>query len=376
VQWNGSNRATDYVSATQLTALITAADIATAVTASVTVVNPSPGGGISNAQSFTINNPTPTLTSLSPSSTTAGGSAFMLTVSGSNFVLGSRVRWNGSDRSTIYVSATQLTAAITAADIASAGTADVTVANPSPGGGASSALSFTINNPTPSLTSLTPASATVGGAAFTLTVNGSNFVSTSSVMWNGSSRTTTFVSSTQLTAAITAADIASAGTASVTVVNPSPGGGTSSAQMFSLNNPVPSISSLSPSSAIAGSAAFTLTVNGTNFVSSSTIQWNGSNRTTTFVSSTQLTATIPASDIATVGSANVTVVNPSPGGGMSSALSFIINNPVPSITSLSPASATVGGAAFTLTVTGTNFLSTSALQWNGSSRTTTLVSST
>src|SRR6185295_629608 len=48
------------------------------------------------------------------------------------------------------------------------------------------------------------------------------------------------------------------------------------------------------------------------------------NRTTTFVSSTQLTAAIPASDIATVGTANVTVVNPAPGGGTSNALTFTI----------------------------------------------------
>ena len=66
-------------------------------------------------------------------------------------------------------------------------------------------------SPPPTISSLSPASATAGGPAFTLTVNGSNFVSGSVVQWNGSNRTTTFVSATQLTAAITAADIATAG---------------------------------------------------------------------------------------------------------------------------------------------------------------------
>jgi hypothetical protein len=80
-------------------------------------------------------------------------------------------------------------------------------------------------NPVPFLTlPLAPASAAPGGAAFTLTVNGSGFVSGATVNWNGSARTTTVVSSSQLTAAITAADIASAGTATITVTNPAPGG--------------------------------------------------------------------------------------------------------------------------------------------------------
>jgi hypothetical protein len=99
----------------------------------------------------------------------------------------------------------------------------------------------------------------------------------------------------------------------------------SSALSFIINNPLPSITSLSPASATVGGAAFTLTVTGTNFLSTSALQWNGSSRTTTFVSSTQLTGSIPASDIATAGTAQVKVFNPAPGGGLSNALSFQIN---------------------------------------------------
>ena len=132
----------------------------------------------------------------------------------------------------------------------------------------------------------------------------------------------------QLTALISAVDIATAGTSSVTVVNPAPGGGTSPAASFTINNPVPSISSLSPSSASAGEAAFTLTVNGSDFISASAVQWNGSGRKTSYVSATQLKASITAADIATAGTTNVTVVNPAPGGGTSPTASFItIRNP-------------------------------------------------
>ena len=79
-----------------------------------------------------------------------------------------------------------------------------------------------------------------------------------------------------MTAAITAADIAAAGTFNVTVTNPAPGGGTSANSPFTVNNPVPTITSLSPASAVKGGAAFTLTVNGTNFVSTSVVNFNGS----------------------------------------------------------------------------------------------------
>jgi uncharacterized protein (TIGR03437 family) len=103
--------------------------------------------GCADAQTagFTVlSAPTPAITSLSPTSAAARGAGFVLTVNGSNFVDGSIVRWNGSNRTTTYVDSTQLVALITAADLATAGAASVTVFNPAPGGGASNAVSFTI----------------------------------------------------------------------------------------------------------------------------------------------------------------------------------------------------------------------------------------
>src|SRR5260370_16801596 len=84
----------------------------------------------------------------------------------------------------------------------------------------------------------------------------------------------------------------------------------------------PTITSMSPTSAIAGAAAFTLTVNGANFVTGSMVNFNGNALATTFVSATQLTAAIPASDIAPAGTFNVTVTNP--GGGASNSVTFTV----------------------------------------------------
>ena len=364
------------VTSTQIVATIPAADTANGGTANVTVSNPPPGGGISSAQTFTINNPAPTAASVSPTSVTAGGAAFTLTVSGTGFVPTSVVKFNGAAKATTFVSATQLTAAITAADIAAAGTASVAVTTGAPGGGTSASIQFTINNPNIAITSLTPSSATAGGPAFTLTVNGSGFASGSVVTFNGVAKPTTFISATQLTAAIAAIDIASAGTASVAVTSSAPAQVTSGTQIFMINNPAPTAASISPTSSTAGGAAFTLTVNGTGFVTTSVVNFNGVSKTTTFVTPTQLVVAITAADVATPGTASVAVTNPAPGGGTSTNLQLAINNSSFSITSLSPSSATAGGPAFTLVVNGSGFASGSVVKFNGVVKNTTFIGST
>jgi hypothetical protein len=100
---------------------------------------------------------------MSPASAVAGGAGFTLTVNGSSFVTGSVVRWNGADRATTFVNNTQLTAAIAAGDIGSAGTAQVSVFTAGPGGGTSAPLTFTISSPPVVLTSILPSSASWRG---------------------------------------------------------------------------------------------------------------------------------------------------------------------------------------------------------------------
>jgi hypothetical protein len=94
----------------------------------------------------------------------------------------------------------------------------------------SSSASVTLWNPTPTLSGISPASTNLG--SFTITVTGSNFVSGAQVMFNNAALTTTFVSSTQLTAV---GNATSAGTFSITVQNPDPGSSSSSAANFQVN---------------------------------------------------------------------------------------------------------------------------------------------
>ena len=188
------------------------------------------------------------------------------------------------------------------------------------------------SNPTPEIGSLTPSSTSAGAAAFTLTVEGSGFVSSSVVKWNGTALPTTHVSATELTAVVPASSVASAGSASISVSTPSPGGGVSNSTTFTTNsvgvsapsNPTPVVSTVSPSSTTVGMTVSSLTVTGSGFVASSAVKINDTAITTTFKSATQLVASVPASTTSTAGSAKVTVSSPTPGGGSSNAATFTV----------------------------------------------------
>jgi hypothetical protein len=95
----------------------------------------------------------------------------------------------------------------------------------------------------------------------------------------------------------------------------------------SVTTPVPTITSLLPSpTATAGTPAFTLTVNGSNFGDGATVLWNGSTLPTTWVSASQLTASIPSADLTAVGIVPIAVANPANlGGETSSPFDFVIN---------------------------------------------------
>jgi hypothetical protein len=339
VRWNGANRTTTFVSSGELTAAITPADQQSAGTYDVTVFNPAPGGGASNAAPFVVQpavtpNPVPVAGALAPSSVTAGSAAFQLTVTGSGFASTAVIRWNGADRATTFVSPTELRTTIGSADVAAAGSADVSVFNPAPGGGLSGSLTFTINaapppNPAPVATALNPSSVVAGSGAFTLTVDGTGFIPASVVRIGGADRPTTYVSATRLLAAIASADVLTAGTRSITVFSPTPGGGVSGALTLTVTSPTPSnpapvLTGLGSHTVLVGAGSTTITLTGSGFISSSQARWNGANRTTVVSSSTSANITLQAADVAAAGSGAITVVNGGPGGGTSDPLTVLV----------------------------------------------------
>ena len=319
--------------------------------------------------------PTPTAVSVAPFQALAGAAPVTLTVTGADFVRASTVRWNGADRPTTFVSASRLTASVVAADLATAGPAAVTVATPAPGGGVSAALAFTVRNVTPALTGIAPTSARVGDAALTIEVTGSGFTSASEVRWNGFARPTTFVSSTRLTAAIPASDLALAAVRSVTVS--SPYADVSAPVSFTVLTPPPVLTAIAPTGANALAPAFTLTVTGSAFTPGSVVRANGVERPTTYVSPTELRSTILPGDLPTPGTpVQITVLTRAPGGGVSAAVPLAVLNPTPILTSIEPPSAAAGAPGATVVVTGDRFVPGAAVRWNGAERPTTFQSAT
>jgi subtilisin len=549
VKWNGAARPTQLVTSTKLTASITASDVASVGTAAVVVTTPPPGGGTSSALTFTMTtppslsvsalsvspgdpetvtltnglggpndwlalaatgaadtsylnwtpvgggvttrtwtvampgtpgtyefrlflnngftrlatspavtvtatppvNPVPVATSLTPANAAIGGPAFALTVNGSKFVSSSVVRWNSADRPTTFVSATQLQAAISADDIAGSGTNQVTVFTPAPGGGTSSSLPFTVaqqSSITVSATNVTggtPVTANLtdgpGGANDWLALADSTAPNSSVIQYiyvgagvttrswtvsmpmlpgtyefrlflnNGYTRaatspTITVTNDTTPALSVSATTVSGGNPVTAMLTGGYGGGGdwlafaptsapnnsylqyvyvgggvttknwtittpteagTYEFRLFLNNgytraatsppitvtqgqNPVPVLTSLSPAKTIAGSPV-TISLTGSGFLSSSVARWNGANRPTTFLSSTLLQMTLSAVDVATIGTGQVSVSSPAPGGGVSANVPFdVIASPTLAVDVTSPAAGTP------VTVTLTNGL--------------------
>ncbi|MBM4166669.1 MAG: T9SS type A sorting domain-containing protein [Ignavibacteria bacterium] len=90
------------------------------------------------------------------------------------------------------------------------------------------------------------------------------------------------------------------------------------------DNPVPTTTSINPTSKYANESGFTISVTGTNFIPASVVRFNSSDKTTTYLGPTQLSAEILSSDIDTAGTFTVTVFNPAPAGGESNAQTFTV----------------------------------------------------
>ena len=231
-----------------------------------------------------------------------------------------------------------------------------------------------INYPAPKIVSISPTSVPAGQPNFRLTITGFNFTPASSINWNGIPLSAIFVSTNELTAQIPATLVQTASTVQVTVSTPNPGGGVTLPLTFTINptaSPVPSITATSPSSVFAGSGDVTLNVIGTNFVALSAVSVNSIPLQTTFLNSKSLQATIPGANLAHAGSLQIAVLNPPPGGGNSNLYSVSVNNPVPSLTSLTPANTPAGGASASLSITGAGFVPESVITINGAPHPTT-----
>src|SRR5580693_3515176 len=230
---------------------------------------------------------------------------------------------------------------------------------------------------------ISPANVTAGGPDLILTLtagNGSAFVVQTTVTWDQKNIKTCVVTTTaanicappndtgsvvSVTAVVPATLTAKAGTHFIQTVQPHSGAGTNGLsnpvafEVFPPPNPVPTVSSVSPNTASAGSVAQALTITGTNFLltsdpsGGSQVRWNTTTQTNlsvTNITATQIQATVPAAQLATAGSATVTVYNP-PAPPL----------PAPCTVNCSGfgGGGTSNGSSFTITAAGANAVSAS-----------------
>jgi len=217
-----------------------------------------------------------------------------------------------------------------------------------------------ISSLTPRLSRLSPKRNTSVMVPFTLSLVGRNFGIDSQVIWNGIPVPTAYHSRTLLTAVIPAYP---SGNYRVWVQNLTTGG-ISSGQTFSIRNPKPVIRGLSQAQARVYDGAVSLVITGDQFVSNSVVYWNKVALPTTYVSRYQLNVTLSASFFLKAVKNNIKVGNPSPGGGKSRNLKFAVLNPVPILSTTSPASLVVNTPAALLLV-GDNFVPKTKVYWNG-----------
>lgn len=376
------------------TAVIPANLLVNSGTATISVTK---GGVASSGVTLTIV-PSPVITSLNPRGISAGSADFTLTVTGQNFQgvqfylpvvnFGSTVLYPANS------SATTLTVTVPAALVATAGNVPVTVemqqlggaqANLAPSaavrrmastsrnvaevGTLSNVVNFSVLG-TLSITSTFPTWIQSGSSNTQLTVTGTNFDNGSVVLFNGTQVPTVYNSPTQLTATVPASLLTTVGDRPVVVRD-----------SFSRNSntwtlpviPPIIISSLTPPYRDAGSAAFTLTVNGSGFEQGNIVVFETTQLATTFVSANQLTATVPSNLLTTVGIYGIAVRDQR--GRVSSSAVFNVVPPLV-LSSTSPVRANSGVPGFTLNVAGQGFVTGSVIRFNGAPIPTTIFNST
>jgi hypothetical protein len=311
-----------------------------ATTGAITV---STSGGLATSPSaFTVlvAATNPVITSFSPSSGPVATSVFLV---GTRFTGVTSITFNGTSAAFSISDDSHITATVP-----SGATSGLIVAT-SPGGTGSSATIFTVTpaSSPPTISSFSPTSGVVGTS---VTINGSGFTGATIVDFNGTSAS--FVVNTDIKITTTVPLGASTGLIGVTTA----GGTGHSGSNFTVTLPVPTISSFSPTSGVAGT---TVVINGTGFTGATSVDFNGTSASFTVNSDIKITTTVPGG--ATTGVIHVIT----PGGTATSSSNFTFV-PAPLITSFNPISGIAGDS---ISINGSGFTGATIVTFGGVSAT-------
>lgn len=324
---NGQPMLTAFVSAGQLIAHVP--DNILAVSGAYPVQVRSSGGNRSNVLMFTVIAPPPTLVSLTPRTVLTGSSAFTLFLSGSNFTAGAVAVVDGTQVNTTFTNARELRANIPASLIATVGTRRVVVR--ASDGRESNALTFEVIQPTTILNSITPAQTTAGEADFDLALKGVNFKNNAVAVFDQTELATKLVSPSQLIARMPASLVAERGLHVVFVRVPDelP----SNQLLFQVLPVSPIIGSLDPPVVNEGSPDVAVTINGIKFKQGAIVHVIDGGRPglvldSTFISSEQILAKVPAGLLQIAGAVVLGVENPDSGFSNGMPLKIAIRFPL------------------------------------------------
>ncbi|WP_321470789.1 IPT/TIG domain-containing protein [uncultured Paludibaculum sp.] len=360
VYWNNTPLSTTVSSPLQLFALVPASLMASPATVSITVVRAN--GIASLPRSLTIESVIPISSSVTPGGFIAGGDLSPITINGSRFLAGDRVFWNSVPLVVTSSTPTQLMATVPAQLISSPGTAVIKVvsgsltSNPYP-------VVVYASVPIPTLAAVSPAYVNAGAAGFTVNVTGSDFLPGATIYWAGTPLATTFVSASEMNAAVPAGLVTESGQFDITMANA--GGASSIPFTQMLVRPV--LSTLTPSSIVAGSANVTLSVTGIGFRPTASCRIRSSDGDwvlrATYLSSTALSLQVPPEAIMNPGTITVSIGDTT-NAAASRLVTVIVEPGKPTISTVLPGSATAAGPEFQLTVNGAHFYIGARVRWN------------
>lgn len=199
-----------------------------------------------------------------------------------------------------------------------------------------------MENPVPNISGLVPSEGGPSNNDLALSITGQMFLRDSHTWFNGWGVSTLFDTNEQLRAAIPPDRLAYPGDVAVSVANPPPGGGMSNEVKFKILTPVPLLAAITPATAVEGSPAFTIRVEGNNFLPSAMVNFGGQKLTTNYVSSIVLEAQVPAGLVNTRGSFSVSVTNPGSTNFNSNPVNLVVTSAAEAATMQAQSSAPTG----------------------------------
>lgn len=326
-----------------------------------TVVVTNPDGQSVSRSPYTYLDP-PTLTSISPvGGSPSGGTS--VTITGTNFMSGTQVTFNGQLCTSPTITSTQITCTTPAG---ASGAATVVVTNVDNQSDSDATL-FSYNF-APIVSAATPAYGPIGGrVAQNIQITGSGFISGATVRYGSNTANCTFVTTNRIDCDVPASIIT--GAVSITVTNPDTQSNTL-ANAFTYMNP-PAITSISPSTSPA-TGGITTTITGSGFYSGATVTIDGANCTSVnVVSSTTITCIVPAHAVGPAVDVVVTNVDTQ----TTTSVGAFTYQAAPTVTGLDKVSGVVSGGT-SLTITGTGFAAGATVSIGGANCTSlTVVSS-